>query len=345
MVRLKKRDSDGVTQDLDLAEAEIYNSTALARRHILVNSSGTEYDSSNPLPVDTEISLAGDVIVEKVKIEDASAGTQTNDLKVTMDGELVDIDTVNTVSEVTTITNNVTVDQSSTARTVTSTDLDIRDLAHTQDSIKVGDGTDFIDIETLSDDDHDIDGLKGLTCASALYGRIDADTIKPLRIDSATHAMEIIDYAHHEVHAGSHYYIEGYTTLANAGTLYVKLVTPDTEKWSHFTWQIASSGILTTTLVEAPTGGATGETGVTIFNSDRNSLNTSGLTITSGVTAPTGGTIISQTSWGSRTIGGGQSRDDELILKQDTTYCRTFTSGAASNIVNFRASWYEHTNK
>ena len=37
--------------------------------------------------------------------------------------------------------------------------------------------------------------------------------------------------------------------------------------------------------------------------------------------------------------------DDEIILKQNTTYLRSFTSGAASNIVNFKASFYEHTDK
>ena len=161
--------------------------------------------------------------------------------------------------------------------------------------------------------------------------------------DGITNALRTIDYPHHEVHAGSHYYIEGFTTLANAGTLYVKLVTPDTTKWSHFLWIINSSGILTTTLVEAPTGGLTGGSVAPIFNSNRNSANTSGNVVTTGVTVPTGGTIISQSSWGSRSgSGGGQSRDAEIILKQNTTYGRTFLSGAASNIVNFRASWYEH---
>ena len=53
--------------------------------------------------------------------------------------------------------------------------------------------------------------------------------------------------------------------------------------------------------------------------------------------------------WGANgfkeTIGGGSSRDDELVLKSGTTYSRTFLSGAADNIVQFKASWYEHTDK
>lgn len=166
-----------------------------------------------------------------------------------------------------------------------------------------------------------------------------------VRIDASTNSLQVVDYAHHEVHGGNHYYIEGYTTLGVSGTLYVKLVTPDTTKWPHFQWEIGSSGILTTTLVEDPTGGMTGGSGVTIFNNNRNSDNTSGLTITSGVTAPTGGTIISQSYFGSKAAGGTHDRDDEIILKQNATYCRTFLSGTASNIINFKASWYEHTDK
>ena len=36
---------------------------------------------------------------------------------------------------------------------------------------------------------------------------------------------------------------------------------------------------------------------------------------------------------------------DELMLKQNAVYCRAFTSGSASNLVGFKASWYEHTDK
>jgi len=164
-------------------------------------------------------------------------------------------------------------------------------------------------------------------------------------VDSSTNSLQIINYEHHEIHGGSHYYIEGTATLGNGGTLYVKLVTPNTTKWSHFGWRIISSGILTTTLVEDPTGGMTGGTGITPLNNNRNSGNTSGMTITSGTTACTGGTQISVEAFGSKSGGGAINRSDELILKQNAIYCRTFISGTAGNIVSFKASWYEHTDK
>ena len=169
------------------------------------------------------------------------------------------------------------------------------------------------------------------------------------RIDGYTEDIICITQSHHEVHAGSHFYLEGYTTLGDGDSLYVKLETGNTTKWSHFVWSIGSSGITTTNLKEAPTSGMSGGSSITILNSNRNSDITSNNIVTSGVTAPTGGAIISQSSWGATgfksSVGGGQDRGSEIILKQGTTYCRTFTSGAAENIISFRASWYESAEK
>lgn len=165
-------------------------------------------------------------------------------------------------------------------------------------------------------------------------------------IDAVTETLQIIKYEHHEIHEGNHYYLEGCTTLDSGNELRVKLVTPDTTKWSHFVWQIQSSNILTTEFYEGASGGMTGGSAVTPINNNRNSVNTSGLTITSGVTTATSdGTLISEACWGSRQAGGSISRSDELILKQNETYLRKFISGANSNLVSFKASWYEHTNK
>ncbi len=169
-------------------------------------------------------------------------------------------------------------------------------------------------------------------------------------VDTATGALEVIDYAHHEVHSGSHYFIEGFTTLGEAETLYVKLVTPDTGKWAHLTWEISSNGILEAYLYEGVSGGMAGGSGVTPINNNRNSTKTSGLTVTNGVAVASDlGTTISQTKMGGTgfktNIGGSTIRTNEIILKQNTTYLRKFLSGSADNIVSFRASWYEHQNK
>lgn len=177
-----------------------------------------------------------------------------------------------------------------------------------------------------------------------------AGEIDDIRMDASTNSLQTIDYEHHEIHSGSHYYIQGYLELDDTDTHYVKLVTPDTTTWSHFVFDIKSTGICSTTFDEVATGGMTGGSVITPLNNNRNSNNTSGMVITSGVTACTGYTTrLENDKWGSNgfkeSIGGGSGRSDELVLKQGTTYCRGFVSGADTNIVQFKVSWYEHTNK
>ncbi len=171
-----------------------------------------------------------------------------------------------------------------------------------------------------------------------------------LAIDSATHSVATVDYPHHEIHSGDHYYMEGFTELDTDGTLYVKLVTPDTTKWGHFRWEIESSGVLEIYLYEGVSGGMAGGSDVSPINNNRNSEKTSGITITAGVDVATdfGTTVNSHKVGGTgfKVVSGGSAdRSDEIILKQNTTYLRKFLSLSDANIISFRATWYEHANK
>ena len=173
-------------------------------------------------------------------------------------------------------------------------------------------------------------------------------TTRGTGIDKSTAATETIDYAHHEIHSGDHYYVEGYTTISTDGVLKVALVTPNTAKWAHLTWDISSNGMLTSEFYEDAEG-ISGGSEVTPLNNNRNSSNTSSITLTSGVTATGDGTLISKSKWGGTgfkvVTGGAGARADELVLKQDTTYLRKFISGSDNNIISFKAMWYEHTSK
>jgi len=171
-----------------------------------------------------------------------------------------------------------------------------------------------------------------------------------IKIDTSTRTLNTIDYTHHEIHDGNHFYIEGFLMLSSGQVHRVKLTTPDSTKWAHFRWDIQSTGILETTLYETASEGMLGGVSVTPLNSDRNSATTSGINLVSGVSSATGvGTLVSNRKWGAEgfksNIGGGAGREDELILKQNEIYIRTFSSGAADNIVSFAATWYEHENK
>ena len=169
-------------------------------------------------------------------------------------------------------------------------------------------------------------------------------------VDAVSEGFVTIDFPHHEIHDGDHYYIEGFTALGSEDTLYVKLVTPNTTTWSHLTWNIESNGILETNLYEGVSGGMGGGTNKVPLNSNRNSTNTSVLTITQGVQLGSDlGTTISSKKVGGTgfksTTGGASIREDEIILKQNTTYLREFKASSDANIVSFRANWYEHKNK
>ena len=257
---------------------------------------------------------------------------------------------------------------------------------------------------------------------SKIVGKTGDSTFQAPRIDAVTHAMQMIETEHHEIHEGVHYFIEGSATLDDSpGLLFAKLVTPDTAKWGHFKWSISSNGILTTNLYEIPTGGMTGGARATIHANNRNincwsgrqdggdnksiltdstqawtvdaligmqvfnqtdgssgfitdntattitatlaggtgndwddddvyEINNSQLVITSGVTTATSlGLLVNTASMGGTgfksDVGGGTQKFNELVLRQNTTYLRTFSSTSADNIVSFRATWYEHTDK
>ena len=186
-----------------------------------------------------------------------------------------------------------------------------------------------------------------------MLGKTGDTTYEVVTVDDHTGAITTMNFAEHAVNEGIHYYIDGYTTLQDAVTtvLNIKLVTPadNLNIDMDFIWSISSSGILQADLYEDATGGMTGGSPVTIFNSDRNSSNTSKVAITSGVTDQTGGTIISKAKWGLNgrkyTSGGTGSRESKIIMKRNTVYLRKFTSSSADNIVQFSASWVEHYHK
>ena len=117
------------------------------------------------------------------------------------------------------------------------------------------------------------------------------------RLDNSTHAAEVIEYEHHEIHSGSHYFVKGYTTLANAAVLDFCVETPDTTKWAHLLFKIQATGELEALVYEGTDADADGSL-VTPINNNRNSSNTSALTIRTGCTINAVGTLISSSKFG-----------------------------------------------
>lgn len=167
--------------------------------------------------------------------------------------------------------------------------------------------------------------------------------------DSTTDAQVTIDYAHHEIHSGSHYFISGYAALNNAGTKIFSVTTPNTTKWAHMLFYVQALSTLTIEVYE----GATVSAGnlVTPLNNDRNSSKVSVMVVREAPTISAAGTLISSSKFGAAgaanrsAVSGSVGRESEIILRQNTSYVWKFISGADNNILSYDGEWYEHTNK
>jgi len=169
----------------------------------------------------------------------------------------------------------------------------------------------------------------------------------PARLDSATDSFQTIDYAHHEIHAGSHFLYTDAVELDSAGTQDYLITTPNTTKWAHMLFSMEGSAITQWQLYES--SDRSGTTQQTIGNSDRNSSTASTLTIHKGTSGgTTDGSLIHLYKGGSSTnqsrSGSSTRNDEEIILKQNAKYILRVTSGTDNNLTNLRLSWYEHTN-
>jgi len=172
-------------------------------------------------------------------------------------------------------------------------------------------------------------------------------TYQPARLDKATNTIQTIDYSHHEIHAGSHFFVTDYQTIGAAATVDWLITVPNTTSWPHLTFEVQGTAITTVTLFEG--ADRTGSTALTVQNNDRNSITASGMTVHRGTAGgTTDGTAIWQSSGGAAAgsfRGGADNRSEtEIILKQATKYVMRITSGTASNICALKLRWYDHTN-
>lgn len=174
------------------------------------------------------------------------------------------------------------------------------------------------------------------------------------RIDASTHSLEGIDYEHHEIHSGSHYYVGGYQDLAINNILDFTWLMPNTTKWIHWSWNISVESEMLWQIYETAVATNPLANPVTPLNNNRNSGNTSGTTMklelqanlaaANADTDVTGATLIDSGLAGAGRDAGAAVREHELMMKQNTLYCLRATANAAG-FINFNMQWYEHTDK
>lgn len=173
------------------------------------------------------------------------------------------------------------------------------------------------------------------------------------RIDPSTFALECITYEHHEIHAGSHYFIEDYADLAINNVFDMQFTTANTSSRTHMFFSINCESETLWHIYEGATIVTPG-TSITPFNNDRNSINTSANNVASitndslvdanADTTVAAATLLAEGIVGTGKEGGITDRDREIILKENTTYCFRAIASTAGYI-NFLVEWYEHTDK
>ena len=174
-----------------------------------------------------------------------------------------------------------------------------------------------------------------------------------VRIDAATSTLQTIEYEHHEIHSGSHYYVSSYADLAINHVLQLTWQMPDTTKWIHWSWKITTEAETLWQVYEGVTENSAVANIITPLNSNRNSENTSDTTLRYEDHADlaaantdidvTGATLLESGISGAGKDGGDEKREHELVLKQNELYALRATASTAGYI-NFVMQWYEHTN-
>jgi len=165
-------------------------------------------------------------------------------------------------------------------------------------------------------------------------------------IDSITSHLIIIASDHHEVHEGDSYTLSD-TQSVDTTTQNWMITTPDTSTRAHMTFDIRCTGEVYILITEG--ADRAGSTALTKINRDRNSSNTSALTIHRGYSGGTtdGATTIftirdGTTGNGNKTLASGGNRgQNEFILKQNTKYIITVQT-FDTVWVTVNLNWYEH---
>ena len=176
--------------------------------------------------------------------------------------------------------------------------------------------------------------------------------VRPLKLDTATDSVNIVDYEHHEIHSGSHYFVQGFLEIPGIDdVLDFTFQMPNTTKWIHWTWEIETEKEMGWYIYENVVATNALDNAITPYNSNRNSTNTSGATMKYEIQADlaaadadtdvSGGTLIASGISGVMRTAGAAKRDNELVLKQNTLYCLRATATAAGYIT-FKMEWYEH---
>lgn len=171
--------------------------------------------------------------------------------------------------------------------------------------------------------------------------------IVPLKFDHATSVLATVDHEHQKIHEGAAFTASFKADVAGGGVMDILIVTPNTTKYAHFTYEIECELETDILFYEAPTATAAANP-IVAYNRDRNSATAATVVITHTPTSITEGTTIIRSSHvgSGKSYGGGERATHEFILKKNTKYLLRLTNAVsnATNQIAVKLDWYEHEN-
>lgn len=169
-----------------------------------------------------------------------------------------------------------------------------------------------------------------------------------VRIDLTTGAIETIDYAHHEIHGGSHFCYLNAWDVANAGVQDI-LVTTGPSALTHLVFDITCEAETDILFYKAPTITTSGRLAEnpSVFNRRYDSTATASMFLYPLATLGAVGTLVFHDHIGSAKTVGGVIRDNaEHVLAANTSYLLRITNATTSaNYIRAKLDWYEHVDK
>ena len=171
------------------------------------------------------------------------------------------------------------------------------------------------------------------------------------RVDNSTLSTTIIEYEHHEIHAGSSFHTSDVVSVDTTTVKWQVTTEPNTLAYSHMIFSVECTGEMLLLVTE----GSDRVDGTALAEINRNRVGTPKTAGTIVTRTPTDGatdgattiltTRVGSTGVGSKTLSGGGARGtNEFILKPNTKYVVSVTTYAAV-YVSLELEWYEHTDK
>ena len=202
-----------------------------------------------------------------------------------------------------------------------------------------------------------------------IYGRHGGvNEFDAIGIDASTNSLNVIDYAHHEIHSGSSYHVGYSVTTASSDNdvTAIAFKTPNTAKWLHIVATFTCSDPAEAIILEGALTIADRGDGADKAVLNRNRNVTTPSAVLSWEDTPTAGSVttMNETEWtavgisggtelehvwlqggsGPHAVGGAARGTQEWILKPNTDYVFYLTNtGASANAHSISLDWYEHT--